>query len=235
MSDKPTPKTMEYKTNSDGMGKINKILLWVVPLVIIIVVVFIIMNQQPGKKDSEYTELISKANTSFNLKEYREAKKSYEASLNIKPEASLPIKRIGMIDSILTFREEARIKEAPEEEISKPAEVKTTEIPQGGESEKTKSVMETAPTEKTREPNAKAVSIGNGRYHIVVGCFEIRNNAINFSKELRGKGHDSKIIPILDGRMSAVTYQSFGTEREAFKVLRQIQRDFAKEAWVLEH
>jgi cell division septation protein DedD len=193
------------------------------------------MNQRPGKKDSEYTELISKANTSFNLKEYREAKKSYEASLNIKPEASLPIKRIGMIDSILTFREEARIKEAPEEEISKPAEVKTTEIAQVGESEKTKSVMETTPPDKTGEPNAKAASIGDGRYHVVVGCFEIRNNAINFSKVLRGKGHDSRIIPILDGRMSAVTYQSFGTEREAFKVLRQVHRDFDKDAWVLKH
>ena len=227
MNDEPVHEQMEYEEASSGSGNIKKGLMWIVPLVIVIVVLFIIINQKAGKNDSEYADLISKANTSFNLEEYRKAKINYEAALSIKPEADLPLVRISAIDSILTFREEARIKES--------AEVKTTEISQDSKSDKTESREKISLSEKSGEQKAKTASTGSGSYHIVIGCFEIRNNAINYSKKLREKGFSSIIIPILDGRMSAVTYQSFETEEEAFKTLRHVQKDFVKEAWVLKH
>ncbi len=227
MNDEPVHEQMEYEEASSGNGNIKKALMWIVPLVIVIVALFVIINQKAGKSDSEYRALISEANNSFNLEEYRKAKINYEAALSIKPEANLPLERISAIDSILTFREEARIKESPE--------VETTEISQDTKPDETKPLKETALSEKSRETKAATPSFSRGKYHIVIGCFEINSNAVNFTKELKGKGYDSIIIPILDGRMSAVTCQSFGTEEEAFKTLRHVQKEFAKEAWVLKH
>ncbi|MDZ7859086.1 MAG: SPOR domain-containing protein [Candidatus Krumholzibacteriota bacterium] len=224
MDEEHTPEKFEYEKKSNSTINIKKALIWIVPVLVILVVVFMFINYQSGTDDSEYESLISKANKSFRQNEYLKAKKDYEAALLIDPSASHAIERIGVIDSILTFRKEEKIKETLEKEVSPAGEISKESEPE-----------KTEPAEESVEPKVKTPPAGREKYHIVLGCFEKPSNALNYSKKLKGKGYNSKIFPVLDGRMSAVTYQSFGTEKEAFKVLRKVQKEINKEAWVLEY
>lgn len=229
MDEKQTPEQFEYEKKSNSMINIKKLLIWIVPIIVIIIVVFMFINHQSGTDDSELASLISKADKSFRQKEYLKAKEDYEAALLIDPSDSHAIKRVGLIDSLLTFREEERIKEISEKEIAP-----------SGKPEKESEEKKDQPVEKIEkaegkiEPDTETESATGDRYHIVLGCFEVESNAVNYSRKLKGMGYDSRIFPILEGRMKAVTCRSFETEEEAFKKLRQIQKDIKKDAWVLE-
>ena len=71
-------------------------------------------------------------------------------------------------------------------------------------------------------------------FHIIVGCFEINNNALRLQQKMLDKGRQSKLISI--GRLTAVTYASYPTNRLAYSNLPNAKRDANQyDAWVMKY
>ncbi|MFO7915449.1 MAG: SPOR domain-containing protein [Candidatus Krumholzibacteriales bacterium] len=220
-----------------GGGGLKKTLIWLVPLVVVIAVVIIfVLSGGDDEIDSEYYELVARANTEFNRENYEQARELYMEAMESQPDDPVSGRRIAMIDSILAVPEQpGRDSTAAEVESIPVVEEETAaeDIPPA--EEETAAGAETEAREPVeKEPEQEKAVAPRYKYHIVVGSFENRTNATNFSKKLIERGVDSKTIPIMDGKMTAVTYGSFNNKDEAVRELRRVQREFEKGAWLLE-
>jgi len=214
-------------------GNLRKVLMWVVPLVVVLAVVFVFVFSG-GDGDDRYYELVGQANTAFNRESYQEARELYMEALGINPDDERVTGRIAVIDSIMAMPEEAA--EDTTEAVSEEEQAVEEVVPEKHEREAEKPSPTAEPetgkkAEKETTPAKSTASDYN--YHIVVGAFEIKSNAINYSRKLREKGIDSRTIPIMDGKMTAVTYGSFNDREEAFRQLQRVQSEFEKNAWIL--
>jgi hypothetical protein len=79
---------------------------------------------------------------------------------------------------------------------------------------------------------AEQEAMNNYPYHIVVGCFEVDKNAERYLEKIRSHSSDARSIPILGGRMDAVTYKSYKTLSDAYRDLSK-GKEIAGEAWVM--
>ena len=74
----------------------------------------------------------------------------------------------------------------------------------------------------------------NYRYHIIVGCFEVENNATKYHEMIMSKyNKSSRSIPILNGKMDAITYKSYKTMREAYNEVQKAKDIITVGAWVM--
>ncbi len=238
MKDEPNGKEMKYASEPESAGNMKRTLTWVLLiLVVVVVVVVFFINRRSGSQDAEYMATVDRANTALAMKEYREARKNYMAARMIKPEEELPNQKIAFIDSVLAAvtaidtgkaaagdtagAQAAKEMEKPvkREEVAEGEEKKEKEIPPPPSAKEGKTIE--------KEPAAEP------HYHIIVGSFSVRSNAVNYSRELQEKGVDSRIIPIQNGKLNAVTYGSYKTETEAVRALHRVQREFNEDAWVL--
>lgn len=216
-------------------GSLRKVLMWVVPLVVVLAVVLVFVLSG-GDEDDRYYELVGKANTAFNQQSYQEARELYMEALGIEPEDERVAGRIAVIDSIMATPEEteADTAEAEAEEEPEPSVEEVISGEQEREAEEPSPAAEPETGKKAeKEPAPEKSTAADYNYHIVVGAFEIKSNAINYSRKLREKGIDSRTIPIMEGKMTAVTYGSFNDREEAFRQLRRVQSEFEKNAWIL--
>ncbi len=72
----------------------------------------------------------------------------------------------------------------------------------------------------------------NGRYHLIVGCFSIKENAEKLVEKWAEKGYESKIVD-KKGRLYRVSVQSFNSKKEAKETISEIKRTYSKSIWVL--
>lgn len=221
--------------NISGGGGLKKTLIWLVPLVVVVAVVIIfILSGGDDDIDSEYYELVARANTEFNRENYEQARELYMQAMDKRPGDPVSERRISMIDSLMALQEQPVEDSlvavgAEEESVPVVEEEATAEDIQSAEE---KSGAAAEPVKK--EPAKEEKVAPRYKYHIVVGSFENRTNAINYSEKLKSQGVDSKTIPIMGGKMTAVTYGSFNNKDEAVRELRRVQREFEKGAWLLE-
>lgn len=234
-------KKMEYdydvETSGGGM---KKTIIWVLLIVVVLAVVVVTyVTRKSGADEEEYIALIDRANTALAMEQLMEAKRNYMAAQIIKPDERLPRDKITLIDSLLalgetvpadTSMESIETEELEPEQGEKLVTEGEQAAPEGMKAEKSPPPH---PSKKTGAEEKEWESPHTFSYHIVVGSFSVKSNAVNYSEKLKAKGIDSKVIPIHDGKMNVVTYGSFKTEEEARRELRKVQAEFNKDAWVL--
>ena len=77
----------------------------------------------------------------------------------------------------------------------------------------------------------KTVVVEN-KYHVIVGCFSVKENAESLVKKWRGKGNSSKIIDQEKG-LYRVSIQSFKTRSEAKKFMKTTREQSKISLWLL--
>lgn len=81
--------------------------------------------------------------------------------------------------------------------------------------------------------SVQVTSVTSGTYYIVGGCFEVFDNAINFSKMMKSKGYEGIILEKGLGRLSPVCYSSYKNKADAVKALEQIHSSTDPNAWLM--
>jgi len=83
-------------------------------------------------------------------------------------------------------------------------------------------------------PQTNVVNSSNDPYHIIVGCFMYQNNATRLQQKMNNKGLQSNLISI--GRLTAVTYSSHATLRDAYNKLSDARNDANQyDAWIMKY
>lgn len=220
---------VDDRNTSRGANNLKKVLVWIVGLVVVVAAVYFFVLRGGGDEESSgrYNTIISEANAAYNQGKYYQARELYARALTHKPEDELAARRIVMVDSILAAAEtipEDTLQQEPEKQ-----EVAQIDSPVEEEAPAVK------PVTHDTEVEDEEADVPSYKFHVIVGSFEVESNAVNLSNELKASGINSTTIPILDGRMTAVTYNSFETKEEAVVELRRVQREYDKDAWILEY
>jgi len=101
-----------------------------------------------------------------------------------------------------------------------PVEVRTTEVPAD------------VRTEAFRLDDAEQnADVMNQRYHVVVGSFRNRNNAVGLQQTLNREGNNAVIVVNKQG-MFRVLIASYNTQSEARAKMQQVNRRFT-DVWLL--
>ncbi|MBI4647902.1 MAG: SPOR domain-containing protein [Bacteroidia bacterium] len=130
---------------------------------------------------------------------------------------------------------------------------KTTETKQTADEKTTKpSVTENKDTKNeektniiaTKEDKAKdnskpaetivqrPASKGTGPYHVIVGCFDVKQMAENYLETLKGKGINNAYMWGNIGRLYAISIGSYPTRQEAYNALKQFNDKIDPDGWV---
>ncbi|MGB1040930.1 MAG: SPOR domain-containing protein [Flavobacteriales bacterium] len=80
--------------------------------------------------------------------------------------------------------------------------------------------------------NAPVEVVSEKKYHVIAGCFSIKENAENLVQDWISKGNESKIVD-KKGRLYRVAIQSFETRKEAKTFLRETKKSEGISLWVL--
>lgn len=234
-------------------GKSNTIIGIGVALVVVIVAVLLyIFIFSAGAK---YTRLVNEADENFASNRLSKARQLYTEASLIKPDDAYTQKRLAKIDSILTVRDmrnryNQKIVMADSLFVTKnytgardyyfealnidpddpyPVEQikRIEEILQDPEA--AKSSKKTGKQEKTEGEN-----VNEGKnFHIIVGVFNDRDNAIKLKNQLEQQGLNPEFIPRLEYNMVAVSYTSFDDIHSAFNYLSKVREQVHQDAWVL--
>ena len=70
------------------------------------------------------------------------------------------------------------------------------------------------------------------KYHVIAGCFSIKENADNLVNSWIDKGNQSSIADI-KGSLYRVAIQSFVTKKEARSFLKEIKKTYENSLWIL--
>lgn len=73
----------------------------------------------------------------------------------------------------------------------------------------------------------------SGKYHIVAGAFRIEENALTRIDELKTKGYPARSLGVTKYGLHQVVYGSFQDKNEALSILRSVQTNENKDAWLL--
>ncbi len=188
----------------------------------------------------KYKEAISVADNYFTDSIFEKAKSSYSNALEIKPKEEYPKQRIKEIDlqekqKMIKIKYDKTIADADKLYD----ENKFEEAKKAYESAATLMKDEQYPKDKIKEINGileqlkKKALLETYKYHIIVGAFIEKSNAIRMNKRMMDEGKSSRIIVINEGRMRAVSYSSHPNLQEAIKVLPKARKEVIDEAWVL--
>ncbi len=164
---------------------------------------------------------------------YQEVLRYFIKASKIKPDKQYPREKITRIEDYL----EGRIEEKPvagiepEEKVKEVAKERVT----GSAAEEKRDKPEAEKKKTTPPPPEKTAGEATGRFHIIVGAFQNKDNAVRYSRKMEQEGFDSRLIPIKGGTLNAVTCGSFKTMQEASRALEKVQREIKENAWILEH
>lgn len=215
--------TYDYDQEHIKLGggvNLKKLFGWVVSLAVVIGAAYVIFFMGgDGKKPAEGTAIVTEDKTT----------ESTPAAAAIIPADTLQQATAGTETGDVTEPEEEQA-----EEVAGLQPVKTG----AGEPAVTKPTVTKSETTKPAVPKSEVKQakpdVSSYRFHVIVGAFGSRANAVELRDELVAKGLSSTIIPIRDGTLNAVTYSSFKTKEEALVGLRRVQREYDKNAWILE-
>ena len=199
----------------------------------------IIIIDSCNKTEKKFSREMNRADSLSNSANYEEAKELYQKIYRENPDIKDIELKISKVDSLLKFHRstvqyneiikiadslfnkglfdeaEYAYQEAslvlPEEyyPVNKIKEIRDIQNPHSGTSENI--------------------------YHLIVGCFEVEENADGLREELQAKGFDSRFISRKNGTLKAVTYTSHTDIHDANNNLKRVQRNVHNDAWVLRH
>lgn len=188
---------------------------------LLILITITILFSSCNKTEIAYNKEIKTADSLFTLKQFDEAKKYYVKALNIKKGEKYPTEQIAKIDIEVTNIKEKNYKSL----ITKADELFTNK-----QYKKAKELYLEAsdikPTDdylKTRvnEINQLTTKQNNNNkkpYHIIVGSYAIKANAIAHQKRLKKKKIQS-IIKVSSEGNNLVSIKSFKTITQAYNYL----------------
>lgn len=201
------------------------------------------------KKAAEYEKNITEADGLFNDAKYDDALKLYNAASTLKPDEGYPKEKISEINEINEAEEklanEAAVLAAEENYLLKIEEA--DDLFNNANYEEAISVYVQAlsfkpdqryPVDRINEiellleEDKQMVQNTNNIYHIVVGSFEIENNALELQQKLKDQGVNARLVSRFDGEYTAVIFASYPTLNEAYNNLSDA-RSQMEHAWVI--
>lgn len=107
-------------------------------------------------------------------------------------------------------------------------------LPSEKEGELPKKTVDLKPLQSKVESTRVALSapIYSGYYHIVVGCFSVKENAVNLVEKLRSEGHKAQILDEYKG-LYRTTISSYASKEEALTALSQVKKEGRPNAWLI--
>ena len=108
------------------------------------------------------------------------------------------------------------------------AEIKFLEDEEGALIVRLADENHSAPAQKRPVKNTEIT----GRYHVIAGCFSVKENAEQLSKELQQKGYNSARILDKEGRLYRVTAGTFERKLDARVALRDFKTLENASAWI---
>ena len=94
------------------------------------------------------------------------------------------------------------------------------------------SPVDLGPEVATPESTAVAVSVVRDKYHVIGGCFSMKENADRFILHLIAQGFPAHLVDE-HGGLFRVAYGSYPQRTAALEALQAVRREHAPEAWLL--
>lgn len=85
----------------------------------------------------------------------------------------------------------------------------------------------------TIKNEVKPVVDENKKFHIIVGCFQSKQNAENYFKTIQSKGYTPRMFEPGNDGLYKVSCSSFSSRDEAKKELSKVTKDIGAQAWIL--
>ncbi len=206
---------------------------------IVVLLIFLSLVLTCKKAVNKDLKDVNKADSLVTSANYEEALELYNKIYEKNPEDKELASKINKVDSLLVLKR----KTIQYQEIIKIADslFNINELDQAEYVYQEASLIlpeELYPLDKIKEigdiqnPHA---SPNENPYHLVVGVFEMEDNAQGLRERLLAEGYDSRFIPRENGTMKAVTYTSHPDIHDAYNNLARTKRDIHEDAWVLSH
>jgi len=191
-----------------------------------------------GKK-ALLKEKISIGDSLFKAGNYITASEYYKKALIIQPNNQYVTKKLKEIDAktgvsvaVKNDTPKAKVTEKkPKENIKATKKVATATKP----TKKAKPVVQKKRTTKVTYNNAnKNTNFFKNPYHIIIGSFKIKNNAIFLANKFKNKGYNAVQISRFNGEFTAVSILSLNNIHTAYNNMYDIRDKFGiDDAWVL--
>ena len=135
---------------------------------------------------------------------------------------------LAILIVVLTLYINRNSTEIAKEESNEP--VVTDTIATVAETQEPEEIIQEEPVEEYPEIKPVATSSGK-RYYVIAGCFRVPSNADNYVVYLRKKGYPAENLGVFNG-YHVVSFNSFGSRKEAVNELSKIRGDYEAEAWL---
>jgi len=201
-------------------------------------------------KEALLKEKIFIGDSLFKAGNYITASEYYKKALIIQPNNQYVTKKLKEID-IKTGVAVATKKDTPKTKVTSGTKqkenVKATKIVVATKP-KTKSVKKkrttiaakSKPIKKKRTTRVvynntnKKTDFFKNPYHIIVGSFKIRDNAIKLANKFKNRGYNAVQISRFNGEYTAVSILSLNNIHTAYNNMRDVRNEFGiEDAWVL--
>jgi len=80
-------------------------------------------------------------------------------------------------------------------------------------------------------PAPASVSGIPGNFYMIVGCFEVPQNALKYAEKLKGMGYEAQIIPGRDN-LQMVAARSYNNYRTSVSEIDKFRNEVTPNAWV---
>jgi len=190
-------------------------------------------------KQALLKEKISIGDSLFKAGNYITASEYYKKALIIQPNNQYVTKKLKEIDAktgvpvaVKNDSPKAKVTEKkPKEKIKATKKVATATKP----TKKAKPVVQKKRTTKVTYNNTnKNTNFFKNPYHIIIGSFKIKNNAILLANKFKNKGYNAVQIPRFNGEFTAVSILSLNNIHTAYNNMYDIRDKFGiDDAWVL--
>lgn len=224
-----------------------------------VLIVFVLIYFFMFSPHANFKRLISEADEHYAAERFSKAKELYSEAFQYKQDEPYAQQRIMTIDSILTLRN-MQFKYNQKIEMADSLFVMKNYTRARDyyfealniDPDDTYPVMQIKKIEDLlQNPDAQIVQNNAGNpehiftepenpdqdksYHIIVGVFNDRDNAINLKQKLEGKGLNPCFVPRFEYNMVGVSYRSFEKVSEALQYLNTVREQFNEKAWILRY
>jgi len=210
-------------------------------------------------KQALLKEKISIGDSLFKVGNYITASEYYKKALIIQPNNQYVTKKLKEIDiktgvAVPTKKDTQKIAKTKQKKNVKATKIVATAKPKS--TTKTKAVNKRAKSVKKKHTPvvAKSKPIANKKhstrvvynnsnkktdffknpYHVIIGSFKIRDNAIKLANKFKNKGYNAVQISRFNGEFTAVSILSLNNIHTAYNNMRDVRNEFGiDDAWVL--
>jgi tetratricopeptide (TPR) repeat protein len=209
-------------------------------LLIVVVSLTIVSCDKSGK---EYNKAITEADGLFKEDNYSGALKLYKKAAGIKPEESYPVQKINEIGEIQRQIAEQEAEDNYYREIEQADNYFDEANYEFALASYTRALSykpgEQYPLERIAEIELlmpleeEIIGINESlTYHIIVGSYEIEDNALKMQQKLQKEGFDGRLVKRYDGEFTAVILSSYDNIHDAYNNLTDAKA-YAEHPWVI--